>query len=331
MPATLKTALLSLCDSAQISFKQLGTLDVKLGRLFAKAALQVLSKTNLTPQDIIAIGSHGQTVCHYPNNDPLFTLQIADPNTIAAQTNITTVADFRRRDMALGGQGAPFVPVFHQNVFQHSQEDKAIINIGGLANITLLFADSNKPTIGYDTGPGNTLLDGWIGKHLQKPYDESGTWAASGSVDHDLFTALRNDPYFHKPHPKSTSREYFNLAWLDHHLQQCTQNIAIENVQATLLELTASTIAQAIQQGLAAGSTIILHGGGSQNQYLCARLKQLLSDYPLCDSEAFGIDPQCVEAMAFAWLAQQTMARKAIDLRQITGARAPSILGGVYY
>lgn len=331
MPAALKTRLVSLCDSGNINITQLGSLDVELGQLFAGTCLQLLQQAQLDQQDIVAIGSHGQNVCHGPNNKPAFSLQLADPNTIAAITGITTVADFRRRDIALGGQGAPLMPAFHQYLFQNSKADSAIVNIGGIANVTFLPADPEQNIIGFDTGPGNALLDNWVLLQLQQAYDKDGAWAATGKIDETLLQAMLHDPYFTKPTPKSTGREYFNLTWLNTYLNARKAAIPPEDIQTTLATLTATTIANAIHKHLPPGNTVILYGGGNNNQYLRQNIQRLLDNYQVLDSQTFGIDPAFIEATGFAWLARQTLQKREIDLRHITGASKPAILGGVYF
>lgn len=331
IPQPLKKELLALAHDPQPHLAQTARLDNDMGQLFARVAKQLLANNQLSAADITAIGSHGQTVCHQPNAKPPFSIQIGDPNVIAAITGITTIADFRRRDIALGGQGAPLTPAFHNHIFHSNEENRAIVNIGGIANITLLYADSTQPLLGFDTGPGNVLLDAWIQQHHLQPYDTQGAWAASGVIEKTLLAELLDDPYFQKPAPKSTGREYFNLAWLNTYLQARLATIKAQHTQATLTALTAHSIATSIQQMLAPQSTVILCGGGIHNHYLCRLLKQQLPDYQVTSSDTLGMDPDYLEAIAFAWFAQQTLHKKAIDLMTITGAKKPTILGGVYY
>ena len=281
----------------------------------------LLTKSNFSAADITAIGSHGQTVRHQPVSPHAFTLQIGDPNTIALKTNITTVADFRRRDIANGGQGAPFAPAFHDAFFRTDLEDRAIINIGGIANISILPADKNKPVVGFDTGPGNGLMDAWAQKHICTAYDNNGEWAASGVVNDALLEKLMSDPYFKLPSPKSTGKEYFNLSWLDSFL---SDDLKPEDVQATLLELTARTISKATPDN----KQVVLCGGGVNNSAL---VNALVTRHPkLKTTEYLGIAPQWVEAAGFAWLAKQTIEKNPVNLTHITGAKQPTILGGTY-
>jgi anhydro-N-acetylmuramic acid kinase len=307
----------------------MGALDAELGKAFADCCQQLLINAYLTPQDIIAIGSHGQTIRHRPPGSPQgnFTLQIGDPNLIAELTGITTVADFRRRDMAAGGQGAPLVPAFHHAMFQSADKDRAIVNIGGMANITWL--PQTRLTCGFDTGPGNVLMDHWIQQHLGKPYDKDGSWAATGRVLPDLLGHLLAETFFKLPPPKSTGRELFNYHWLDEKLAAISNIFRPEDVQASLLELTAVSISQSIAQLSDRPKEIIICGGGAYNTGLMKRL-EILSGNPVFNSAQLGVDPQWVEAMAFAWLAYQTINHRTGNLCAVTGAKRDVILGGIY-
>ncbi|MGH8377827.1 MAG: anhydro-N-acetylmuramic acid kinase, partial [Gammaproteobacteria bacterium] len=306
---------------------QFGRLDSALGELFTQAALAVLKQSRLSKQDIRAIGSHGQTVRHRPGGPHPFSLQIADPNVIAARTGITTVADFRRRDMALGGQGAPLVPAFHRAVFADPHETRAVINIGGIANLTLLPAQDG-PVSGFDTGPGNLLMDAWSREHLHAPHDENGAFAASGNVDAALLETWLADDYFQRPPPKSTGREHFSQAWLEKNLVNI--KLAAADVMATLCELTARSIADAVSRQTPRVSRVLLCGGGMHNAHLGKCLAALLSDCTLATTDDFGIPADWVEAMAFAWLARETLARRPGNLPAVTGAREPAVLGAIY-
>ncbi|HSC67983.1 MAG TPA: anhydro-N-acetylmuramic acid kinase [Cellvibrio sp.] len=310
---------------------RMGELDTKLGKVFARACLELLAKAGVNPNHICAIGSHGQTIRHRPPGSPEgnFTLQIGDPNLIAELTGITTVADFRRRDMAVGGQGAPLVPAFHRAMFHSQSKNRVIVNIGGMANITWL--PEQGPASGFDTGPGNVLMDGWIHSYSGAAYDQNGEWAASGKVQLDLLANLLTEPYFAQTAPKSTGRESFNRAWLNKSLAKLALQPVAADVQATLLELTATTIADSIRQLSSAAKEIYVCGGGAYNAKLMCRLQDLLSSDTVMSTAALGIDPQWMEAMAFAWLAQQTIERKPGNLCAVTGARKEVILGGVYY
>lgn len=323
--ADFRQRILDLCQPSFDEVNRLGELDVMLGYQFAAAANLLLSQTKMNPTDIRAIGSHGQTIRHHPARG--FTLQIGDPNIIAAETRITTVADFRRRDVAYGGQGAPLVPGFHQSNFADTNENRIVLNIGGIANITLLPADKTKLVFGFDTGPGNTLLDAWAEMHLNKPLDAEGTWGSKGIVQTDLLHHLLDDDYFKLSAPKSTGREYFNLSWL---AKFSLASIKPIDVQATLVELTAQSIIDSVQSHFDSGK-ILVCGGGIHNLFLVKRLQEIGKNYPIESTQQLGVDPDCVEAVAFAWLAKQTLAGKPGNITTVTGAKQASILGGVYY
>lgn len=326
-PNSTRELILSLCYPGPDEIKRMGELDVILGQAFAEAVQQLLSREGLTPADIIAIGSHGQTLRHAPKGSPAFTLQIGDPNTIAAQTGITTVADFRRKDIALGGQGAPLVPAFHQAVFASRENDRVIVNIGGIANVTLL-SKHDVPVIGFDTGPGNVLMDDWIYQQQQQAYDKNGALASQGKVNHTLLEKMLQDPYFKQSAPKSTGRELFNRPWLQQHLTNLS--LSPSDVQATLAELTALTILKSIQTHFTQGE-IIICGGGARNLYLMQRLQLLGKPQFIVSSSAkYGIDPDWVEAVAFAWLAKQTLAHQPGNIVSVTGAKRSATLGGVF-
>ena len=312
-----------------VLLNQYGSVDTQLGSLFAQVSNNLLEKANISSSDIAAIGSHGQTIYHAPGIPTAFSLQIGDPNIIAEETGITTVADFRRRDIAAGGQGAPLVPAFHQAIFSHifdlTKENITIVNIGGIANITHLSASK---TIGFDTGPGNTLMDFWIQKNLNKAYDKNGSWAKTGKVNPKLVETLKQDPYFKLSPPKSTGKEYFSTSWFNEiisHTPDCNAN----NIQASLCQLTAETITEAIQQHAPLTDHTLICGGGMHNDYLIALIRNNLN-HPVSSTAEFGINPDHVEAMAFAWLARQTINNLSGNLMDVTGAKTPVILGGIY-
>lgn len=317
----LRKEILTLCQPGPDEINRLGKLDVTLGKQFATVVNEFLKKTAIKPQKIRAIGSHGQTVRHHPSQR--FTLQIADPNIIAAETGITTVADFRRRDLALGGQGAPLVPAFHQALFSSGHQDRVILNLGGMANVTLLTKDGQVK--GFDTGPGNVLIDAWIEKNLQHQCDHYGKWAAQGKINEELLKNLLSDPFFKMLPPKSTGREYFNSAWLEKFL---TKDISPVDVQTTVTELTARSVVDAIpfQSG-----EILLCGGGANNSFLVSRILANAKNFAVMSTEKWGVHPDWVEAMAFAWLAKQTLDGKAGNVPAVTGASVASVLGGIFY
>lgn len=321
----LQKTILALSQPGHDEINRLGKLDGLLGKAFADATNALLHKAAILPNQVSAIGSHGQTIRHHPNLG--FTLQIADPNIIATDTGITTVADFRRRDMAHGGQGAPLVPAFHKTVLATSEHDRAVINIGGVANITFLPCNPTKSILGFDTGPGNNLMDAWIQLHRQESHDKNGAWAATGKVSNILLQYLLQDPYFKLLPPKSTGPEYFNIAWLQQYL---SNDFKPEDVQATLAECTAISIVNAVKCLMNHGELLVC-GGGVHNQYLMQRLQQLAQPLQVHSTEDFGIHPDWMEAMAFAWLAKQTMDKKPSNVTHVTGAKKATILGGVYY
>jgi anhydro-N-acetylmuramic acid kinase len=331
LPVETRRQIHALCAEGSNEIDRMGNLDIELGQLFAKTVMELLGKSGATPADVIAIGSHGQTIRHRPPGSTYglkhpFSLQIADPNTIAQLTGITTVADFRRRDIAAGGQGAPLVPAFHRAVFHSISQDRVVINIGGMANITWL--PKGGEVCGFDTGPGNVLLDGWIHKQRGMPFDANGAWASSGNVHQALLTELLRHPFFELTPPKSTGREDFHLDWLANHLSPI---IAPEDVQATLLQLTSQSIANQIRKLDSASKELIVCGGGAYNQALLTAIQNALPNDKVSSSKDFGIAPEWIEAMAFAWLAEQTLAHKPGNLRAVTGACQEVILGGVYY
>lgn len=320
-PTELRQKIIALCTPGLDEINRLSELDILLGKEFALAVNTLLKTHNIEKNQIRAIGSHGQTIRHHPQKR--FTLQIGDPNIIAAETGITTISDFRRRDMAMGGQGAPLVPAFHHAIFSKSDTHRAIVNIGGIANITLL----SDTTSGFDTGPGNTLLDTWIEKHRGERFDKNGEWAKQGCANSPLLKKLLTDPYFSLPAPKSTGREYFNLSWLESHLANTL--LSPVDIQTTLVELTAYSIMDAIKKHFSHGE-IFVCGGGAHNHYLMSRLQTLATNFSVDSTKKLGVNPNWVEAMAFAWLAKQTLEKKSGNIPAVTGARQPSILGGIY-
>lgn len=331
-PAQLRTRLLALMHAPALAIDAFGELDAEVGEVFAGAALSLLVEAGVPIDAISALGSHGQTVRHRPWNAHPFTLQIGDPNRIAERTGIRTVADFRRRDIAAGGQGAPLVCALHAALFAHPTEARAVLNLGGIGNYTLLQA--GQPVRGFDTGPANCLLDGWAARHLQQARDEGGAFAATGCVDGPLLSDLLGDDYFARPLPKSTGREHFHIDWLDARLA-AHPGLNAADVQATLLELSASTIADALGQHAPATERVIACGGGVHNRALMTRLAVSLParlGHPcaLETTAAHGLDPDFVEATAFAWLARQTLAGLPGNCVDVTGARGPRVLGAIY-
>ena len=326
-PAVLRAQILDLCDPQKESIQLLAETDHQLGKLYAKATHQLLAKANLKAADITAIGCHGQTIRHRPSGSEQipFSLQIGDANIVAADTNIPVVADFRRKDMALGGQGAPLAPGFHQFAFAEAEINRAIINIGGISNITVL--DTSGNCTGFDTGPGNILMDLWSQIHLGTHYDHNGSWAAQGTPIPRLLTQMKADSFFALPAPKSTGRELFNLNWLNHQLADFSE-ASPQDIQATLLSLTAETISESILALPHAIDEVFICGGGAFNGFLMDSLTAKLSH--VATTDALGISPSWVECCAFAWLAKQRMASMAGNLTSVTGATRQAVLGAVY-
>lgn len=323
LPTAVRQKIRSI--NAQTPLRTVAELDVELGRLFAAAVAELLNYADVAAAAIQAIGSHGQTVWHAPEGELPFTVQLGDPNIIAELTGITTVADFRRRDIAAGGQGAPLVPAFHQEIFAQTGRC-CVLNLGGIANITVVDADHGSS--GFDTGPANTLLDGWVQQQLGQAYDADGAWAASGKVLPELLESLLQDPYFKRPPPKSTGLEYFNLAWLRERLSG--RGYRPKDVQATLVELSARSVAAAVQTYAGSAQQLLVCGGGVHNRLLMKRLAALLAPLPVRSTAALGVDPDFVEACAFAWLARQRLLQQPGNVPQVTGASAPVVLGGIY-
>ena len=308
------------------SVDQVGTLDRQVGESFRDATLAIIAKAGLAASDITAIGSHGQTLRHQPDLTHPFSLQVGDPATIAKGTGIKTVADFRRADIALGGQGAPLAPAFHEWLFRQKGKNRVVLNIGGIANITVLRGDGAAAT-GFDTGPGNTLLDAWCRQHRGRPYDNNGDWAARGDVIDDLLSRLLADPYFGTAPPKSTGFEYFNLAWLE---AAGIAGLRPEDVQATLSALSADSIAADIQHHAPDTSEIFVCGGGVHNAGLLQRLAANLPYAQVSSTAAAGLEPDWVEAVAFAWLAMCTLRGLAGNLPAVTGATRATVLGAIH-
>ena len=323
----LRAQLQGLMQSGADEVERAGDASVALARVYADAVVRLLAKTNLTAKDIAAIGAHGQTIRHRPERG--FTTQLNAPAHLTELTGIAVVADFRSRDVAAGGQGAPLVPAFHAAVFS-GDAPRAVVNIGGIANVTLLPAKgSSDPVRGFDTGPGNTLLDAWCERHTGKAFDEDGAWGASGRVDEALLACLLDDQYFRQVPPKSTGREKFNASWLDAklvaHETLHGAPLAAADVQATLAALTARTICDAVVG--AAIAECFVCGGGVFNAEIERGLSRALRAH---STAALGIDPMQVEALAFAWLARQCFASAPGNVPAVTGARGLRVLGAVY-
>jgi anhydro-N-acetylmuramic acid kinase len=321
-----RTRRIMLGQHAGDPIDETGSLDSELGELFGAAVLALLEESNTDPKSVRAVGSHGQTIRHRPHQAHPFTTQIADPNIIAARTGISVVADFRRRDVALGGQGAPLLPAFHKVAFGSDTEDRLVLNTGGIANITLLPAKGE--VRGFDTGPANVLMDMVCRDQLKQPFDTGGKMAATGTVDAALLASMLQEPYFRMPAPKSTGPELFNRAWLDKHLQERT--LATKDLLATLAELTARSVAEAALQHSSGVKHVYVCGGGANNAHLLARLAAQLPGASVESTAAIGIDPAWVEAAGFAWLAYRTINHQPGNLPAVTGAGKFAVLGAIY-
>ena len=320
--AVLRDELLALTTPGADELARAARLGNVLARHYAAAVHEALAASGIKATDIAAVGCHGQTVRHQPSEG--YTVQIGNAALLAELTGVAVVSDFRSRDVAAGGQGAPLVPAFHAAVFAAASEDRAVLNLGGIANVTILKRGGD--VLGFDTGPGNCLMDLWAARHLGEPFDREGNWAANGRVLPAMLEAMLREPYFSAPPPKSTGRELFNESWLRHHLPAAPATS--QDVQATLLELTARSVARAIDAYR--GQRVIVCGGGAGNRALLARLSELVAPAVVEPSDAHGLDARLVEAAAFAWLARQALEAKSGNLPSVTGARGERVLGAVY-
>jgi len=325
MPDDLRAELLGLCASGPDEIARVGIAEQKWVRLAAQGVLALLDKQNVSAGEIRAIGSHGQTVRHEPARG--FTLQIGNPALLAELTGITVVSDFRKRDIAAGGQGAPLVPAFHEALFDDNKDYRAVLNVGGFSNLSLIEID--KPVSGFDSGPGNVLLDAWIQAQRGLSYDKDGAWGESGTVNPDLLKSMLSDQFFQTKGPKSTGREVFNLGWVHHHMFQLP-TLKPEDVQATLLEVTALSITESLQSAQAQTKELLVCGGGAHNKALMARLAALLPNTKVSSTAEFGVDPDWVEAMAFAWLAHCALESVPANRPSVTGAKGLRVLGAIY-
>jgi len=330
IPDNIKSDLLTICEKKQSSLQKLGEIDHQLGKLYAETINHFINNHQINKNNIIAIGCHGQTIFHSPIGDNPFTMQIGDANIIAAKTEITTIADFRRKDMALGGQGAPLVPAFHQAIFSDPNKNRIILNIGGISNISVL--TPNKPIIGYDTGPGNVLLDSWIMDNLGQQYDKDANWAKKGKVNSNLLNELLNEQYFKRPYPKSTGRELFNLNWLKQKLKAF--NLLAQDIQATLVELTVSSVVNELSSKQLLDPSLpcelFICGGGAKNPLIIERFSKLLPNWLVNTTDQQGISGDYLEAIAFAWLAYCRVNNLTSNIPTVTGAAKSVSLGVIY-
>ncbi len=314
-------------ENATLPLASFGSLDARVAEHFADSALKLIHDTDYSIEAVTAIGSHGQTIFHSPSTQPAFTLQIGDPNRIAELTACQVIADFRRRDIAAGGQGAPLASLLHASVFQSSSENRAVLNLGGIANLTLLPADLNIPIIGFDTGPANCLMDAWMSDIRSETYDRNGQWAKQGQSQADLLSQMLNYGYFSKAPPKSTGREEFNLDWLR---KYPIDTVKAVDIQATLLELSAQSIAQAIHSQTHAVGKILICGGGVHNKAFIKRLQTVCPNQTMSSVDDYGLAADWLEAILFAWLAYRRLNQQCGNLPSVTGASGPRVLGGIY-
>ena len=325
-PDAIINELLACRELSDTELHGLTHLDRLVGEQFASATEHLLQRSGVAASEVMAIGSHGQTVRHRPGIEHPFSLQLGSAGVIARHTGIDVVSDFRTADIEAGGQGAPLAPAFHEAIFSSDSENRCVLNIGGISNLTLLPADKHLPVTGFDSGPGNTLLDAWMSKHKNQSYDAEGSFARTGRSNEPLLESLLADSYFQRPPPKSTGFEDFNLHWLESHM---SQTLPVEDVQATLCELTARTVADAVHNLAVPTDRLLVCGGGVHNRYLMERLGDYLHHCEVESTTEQGINPDWVEAMAFAWLARQTMNDLPGNLPSVTGARKAVVLGKI--
>ncbi len=326
MDPALRAVLLGLQASSDDELASAARASIALADLYADAILAACRAAGVTPDQLVAAGVHGQTVRHRP--DQGWTIQLNDPARVAERAGVVVVADFRRRDVAADGQGAPLVPAFHAALFAREDRSRAIVNIGGIANVTLL--TPGREVRGFDTGPGNVLLDLWFARHGEGRFDEGGAWAASGRVDHALLAGLVADPYFAAPPPKSTGRDYFHAGWLDAVLGHRGGSPHPADVQATLTALTARTIADAVRREAPGTTEVLVCGGGANNAALLRALAHDLAPRNVSPTSRVGVPVEQVEALAFAWLAREALAGRPGNLPDVTGARGLRVLGAIY-
>ena len=327
LPSELVTALAALASPGDDEVERLGRADAALGTFIGEAVLACLQDWNARPADIRAIGCHGQTIRHRPDAEPPFTLQIGDANRVAEATGITTVADFRRRDMAAGGQGAPLAPLFHDALFRDAARHRVVVNIGGIANATFLPAGECS-LLGFDTGPGNALLDAWALHCRGEPFDRDGAWAASGGIRPGLLAALKQDAFIHRLPPKSTGKETYHLGYVE---AACAGfDFSPEDVQATLAAFTAWSIAEAVRRHGDGAGDLAVCGGGRRNGELMRLLAAELPRHQVMTTDELGVDGDSLEAAAFAWFAYRALAGEPGNAPTVTGAAGPRVLGAVY-
>ena len=327
LPDALAVALVALSSPGADEIDRTGACDAAFGEFIGQAVLGCLDTWGISPVDIRAIGCHGQTIRHRPDSTPPFTVQIGDPNRVAETTGIDTVADLRRRDMAAGGQGAPLAPLFHDALFRDADRHRIVVNVGGIANATMLPAASDA-ILGFDTGPGNALLDAWFRHCTGEPYDRGGVWASQGEVAPKLLEALTHDAFVSRAPPKSTGKERYNLDYVIR--MSAPFDYPPEDVQATLLEFTAWSIATAVERWGSGTGDVVVCGGGRHNHALMGRLAANLPGHEIFRSDDLGVDGDGLEAAAFAWFAYRTLSGQPSNVPAVTGAKGLRVLGAIY-
>ncbi len=326
IPKKLRSEINVLIDACQHP-KNFSSIDKQFAETSFEAVKQLLKQANVSADNVIAIGSHGQTVFHDPKGVPPVSIQIGSPQIIASLSKIPTVGNLRQADIDAGGEGAPLASAYHAETLQSINEERVVLNLGGIANITKLPSKKDEPIIGFDTGPANTLMDSWAQKHLSQPFDQDGDWARSGSIDSELLELMLKDKYFSMMPPKSTGREHFNHEWIQHYINDYNTAIAPENIQATLLALTTHTITDSMEMWCPQTKKVLLCGGGSENKYLVEQLQNKLEGIPIQKTSDYEVPSKWMEAMAFAWLAKQRIENKVGNIPSVTGANKPVILG----
>ena len=326
IPKDLKKDIIQSSQSEKIEQELIDDLDFRMAEVLVKSAKKIISDSNIEVKDIKAIGSHGQTIKHEPRSETPYTLQIGDPQKISNDLNITTVGNYRHDDIEAGGEGAPLTPVFHNTVFRSDGKKKAIVNIGGITNITAL----NYPElIGFDTGPGNCLMDCWNRIHNVGNYDDRGSWASSGTINQSLLGVMMEDEYFSRKYPKSTGPDYFSHEWIQKNLLKLSKEIPAEDVQATLAQVTVVSLIESINSLNLSKENIYLCGGGVHNDFLCGEINKQ-SKKRVSTTIELGIDPDYLEAICFGWLAKQRIENKSFNLSEITGSKGEVYLGRIY-
>lgn len=325
-PLDLREDIFNLLVDYSISLEKLGEMDHRLGIIYSECVNILLKKSEVAADNVIAIGCHGQTIMHKPESKYPFSMQIGDGNIVAARTGISTVNDLRRMDIAFGGQGAPLTPAFHREFFYSKSEKRIVLNLGGIANISIL---NDRNLIGFDTGPANCLLDLWIDRCKGEQFDKNGEWARTGKINKNLLDEFLKEEYFGLSSPKSTGRELFNEVWLDEKLSSF-KDIPQEDIQASLTELTVCSIVGGIVEMAQETEGVYVCGGGAYNKFLMERLAFHLPSMNIRTTEMLGIPVQQVESVAFAWLAKQRIDEVPVNLSQVTGSRSNSVLGALY-